>query len=104
MLPRKAHRDKQFAKYAVGFCVNQSRPSGTKCGGNYVDVTLGIKVINTANSLSVIVPSEIHGTTPLVNCESSGMIITFTQRLYDWFKKAEAVVETNSSEDEEEDE
>ena len=57
----KAHRDKQFSRYAIGFCVNRSRPSGTKCGGNYVDVTLGVKVINTANSISVIVPEELHG-------------------------------------------
>jgi hypothetical protein len=84
----KAHRDKQFSRYAIGFCVNRSRPSGTKCGGNYVDVTLGVKVINTANSISVIVPEELHGTTPLVDCKSSGMMITFTQRLYDWFQKA----------------
>ena len=49
-----------------------------------------MKVINTPNSLSVIVPSELHGTTPLGNCESSGMMITFTRRLHDWFEKAKA--------------
>jgi hypothetical protein len=79
----------QYSKYSVGLCVSRtSLTHSACCGGNYVDVTPDVKVMNSANLLTVFNPNYLHFTTPLVKTETMGIMFTLLKRLANWFQKA----------------
>jgi hypothetical protein len=57
-----------------------------------VDVTLGVKVMNTGNLLTAFDPNFLHATTPLVNTESMGIMFTFQSGLRHGLKRPKKAI------------
>ncbi|KAJ7848569.1 hypothetical protein B0H13DRAFT_2090054, partial [Mycena leptocephala] len=55
-------------------------------GGNFVDLTLKVKVIQATGTILAHRPNTIHETTRLCGARSCGFTIPFTERLHEGFK------------------
>lgn len=69
-------------------------------GGNFVDVSLRVKVIQVKGSLLVHRPDFAHGTTRLCGMRTCGLAIPFTMRVKEKFeemkRKGTYIVESGS--------
>ncbi|KAJ7156697.1 hypothetical protein C8R46DRAFT_1294394 [Mycena filopes] len=63
-------------------------------GGNFVDLTLKVKVKQAARTLMAFRPEYLHGTTRLCGAHSMGCTIPFCTRILDAFRKAQAGTST----------
>ncbi|KAJ7937640.1 hypothetical protein B0H13DRAFT_2412721 [Mycena leptocephala] len=69
-------------------------------GGNFVDLTLKVKVIQATGTILAHRPNTIHGTTRLCGARSCGFTIPFTERLLEGFKMSHSEMDIVSGEGE----
>ncbi|KAJ7914206.1 hypothetical protein B0H13DRAFT_2463133 [Mycena leptocephala] len=69
-------------------------------GGNFVDLTLKVKVIQATGTILAHRPNTIHETTRLCGARSCGFTIPFTERLHEGFKMSHSEMDIVSGEGE----
>lgn len=69
-------------------------------GGNFVDLTLKVKVIQATGTILAHRPNTIHGTTRLCGARSCGFTIPFTERLHEGLKMSHSEMDIVSGEGE----